>query len=63
MKKEYVFQDVEKKAQKYWDKGDCFKVKEDKNKEKFYCLSMLPYPSGSIHMGHVRNYTIGDVIT
>ena len=62
MKKEYVFQDVEKKAQKYWDKGDCFKVKEDKNKEKFYCLSMLPYPSGSIHMGHVRNYTIGDVI-
>ncbi len=54
---------VEREAQQYWDEHRCFEVTEDTSKEKFYCLSMLPYPSGRLHMGHVRNYTIGDVIS
>jgi len=54
---------VEKAAQDYWRERSCFRVTEDPQREKFYCLSMFPYPSGRLHMGHVRNYTIGDVIT
>jgi len=54
---------VEETAQKYWETHQTFKAIEDSSKEKFYCLSMFPYPSGTLHVGHVRNYTIGDVIS
>jgi len=54
---------IEEKIQSYWKEHDTFSVTEDPKKEKYFCLSMFPYPSGSIHMGHVRNYTIGDVIS
>ncbi len=62
MKAIYDAEQIEIEAQRYWEKQHSFEVTEDLNKEKFYCLSMLPYPSGNIHMGQVRNYTIGDVI-
>ena len=55
--------EVESTAQSYWLENNSFQVTEDTSKEKFYCLSMFPYPSGHLHMGHVRNYSIGDAIS
>jgi len=63
MNEEYKAQQIEEKIQKIWDQKSTFRAVEDPAKEKFYCLSMFPYPSGRLHMGHVRNYSIGDVIS
>src|SRR5512136_1185187 len=62
MQKKYNPAAIERKWQQFWEKEELFKVEIDSSKEKYYLLEMFPYPSGRIHMGHVRNYSIGDVV-
>lgn len=63
MQENYQHTEIERAAQQYWNSKDAYRVTEDTSREKFYACSMLPYPSGKLHMGHVRNYTINDMLT